>query len=97
MSDLMRFDKISTSTKPKSIRLERSLEQMVTILIHESGARDFTDFIRGLLILRASDANLDLAGIAIPGWVSGDVLDAKANRVRTSGDLEPKQLRSLRR
>lgn len=57
--------------KPRSVRLEERLYQIALSRLPRTGANDFSDYVRGLIIADALSVAASMAGIDIPGWLVG--------------------------
>lgn len=53
-----------------NLRVEPELHRLALELVRERGARDLSDYIRGLLIDDAMEAEKQLRGVSIPGWLT---------------------------
>lgn len=62
-----------------NLRIESQLLEYVKDLASKAGARDLSDYVRGLLIAESMTAKKDLTGISLPGWLIG-------NKVFISGE-----------
>ena len=53
-----------------NFRIDEALRDIASELIKRRGAKDISDYLRGLLIIDALAASIPVTGIDIPGWLN---------------------------
>lgn len=62
---------VEKQIKPRTVRVDERLFQIALSRVTETGADDFSDYVRGLIVADALASPMKITGIDIPGWIVG--------------------------
>jgi hypothetical protein len=83
-------------TKQNVVRVSNELFELGREMAARRGAKNFSEYVRGLILLDAADVSRDLVfGHDLPGWITRDRrFEAAISRIKNGADESRRKVES---